>query len=90
MSSYPSNPPTDQKYSGNSLQHPAIEEQQRIAASLPPCPKGGNHELRAHYTGLTLFFAMIGLPLCCGFARKKTVCKRCGQVFKDIAFPEPS
>jgi len=28
--------------------HPAIIEQRQIAASLPPCPKGGYHELRTH------------------------------------------
>ncbi|KAF8935706.1 hypothetical protein BGZ58_004843 [Dissophora ornata] len=26
--------------------HPAIIQQRQIAASLPPCPKGGYHELR--------------------------------------------
>lgn len=28
--------------------HPAIIQQRQIAASLPPCPQGGYHELRSH------------------------------------------
>ncbi|KAF9902605.1 hypothetical protein BX616_001874 [Lobosporangium transversale] len=28
--------------------HPAIIQQRQIAASLPPCSKGGYHELRTH------------------------------------------
>ncbi|KAG0332282.1 hypothetical protein BG000_010191 [Podila horticola] len=28
--------------------HPAIVQQRQIAASLPPCPQGGYHELRSH------------------------------------------
>ncbi|KAF9420689.1 hypothetical protein BGZ94_009057, partial [Podila epigama] len=27
--------------------HPAIIQQRQIAATLPPCPKGGYHELRS-------------------------------------------
>ncbi|KAF9104500.1 hypothetical protein BGX27_010072, partial [Mortierella sp. AM989] len=27
--------------------HPVIIQQRQIAATLPPCPKGGYHELRA-------------------------------------------
>ncbi|KAG0198570.1 hypothetical protein BGX28_007976 [Mortierella sp. GBA30] len=28
--------------------HPAIIRQRQLSASLPPCPKGGYHELRSH------------------------------------------
>ncbi|KAF9900298.1 hypothetical protein EC991_007640 [Linnemannia zychae] len=28
--------------------HPAIIQQRQIAATLPPCPRGGYHELRSH------------------------------------------
>ncbi|CAG8472718.1 6926_t:CDS:2 [Ambispora leptoticha] len=69
---------------------PAIIEQRRIATQLGPCPKGGYHELRSHYTYGSLFWAFcFGLPRCFGYSRKKTVCRNCNATFEGIAFPEP-
>ncbi|RGB42903.1 hypothetical protein C1646_809717 [Rhizophagus diaphanus] len=67
----------------------AVIEQRRIAATLGPCPKGGNHELRQHYTSGTLFWAFcLGLPRFFGYAKKKTVCKKCNMEFKGVNIPE--
>ncbi|RHZ49129.1 hypothetical protein Glove_529g57 [Diversispora epigaea] len=83
MSSYPGKP------QGNPPEDPAIIEQQRIAENLGPCPKGGLHELRSYYTHGTLFWAFIlGLPRLFGYSKKKTVCKKCNETFKDVHFPE--
>ncbi|CAG8441218.1 1590_t:CDS:2 [Ambispora gerdemannii] len=72
------------------LTDPAILEQNRIASQLGPCPKGGYHELRSHYTNGTLFWAFcLGLPRFCGYSRKKTVCKKCNATFEGVHFPEP-
>ncbi|KAG9295240.1 hypothetical protein G9A89_000063 [Geosiphon pyriformis] len=69
---------------------PAIIEQHRIASQLGPCSKGGFHELRSNYTFCTLFWAFcLGLPRFCGYARKKTVCKKCKITFDGVKFPEP-
>jgi hypothetical protein len=48
--------------------HPAIIQQRQIAASLPPCPRGGYHELRSHQYG----FGVAILALASGPVRKKT------------------
>ncbi|CAG8683831.1 14651_t:CDS:2 [Funneliformis caledonium] len=67
----------------------AVNEQRNIAASLGPCPKGGDHELRLHYTSGTLFWAFcLGLPRFCGYAKRKTVCTKCNQEFKGVSIPE--
>ncbi|KAF9153951.1 hypothetical protein BG015_002257 [Linnemannia schmuckeri] len=69
--------------------HPAIIHQRQIAASLPPCPKGGYHELRSrHALGVNAgtFMSIICFPLVCCCVRQETVCIKCQEKF-NIALP---
>ncbi|KAG0302210.1 hypothetical protein BGZ98_007685 [Dissophora globulifera] len=69
--------------------HPAIIEQRRIAASLPPCPIGGYHELRKrHALGVNVgtFMSLACFPIVCCCVRNETVCIKCGEKF-DIDLP---
>ncbi|KAF0453229.1 hypothetical protein F8M41_001772 [Gigaspora margarita] len=85
MSSYPGGDSREYK----PYEDPALLEQQRLAQQLGPCPKGGTHELRSHYTWGTLFWAFcLGLPRLFGYSRKKTVCIKCNTTFKNVYFPE--
>ncbi|KAG0052319.1 hypothetical protein BGZ83_002759 [Gryganskiella cystojenkinii] len=69
--------------------HPAIIEQRQIAASLPPCPQGGYHELRSHHAlganpGTLLSVLCFPIVYCC--VRNDTVCIKCHQKF-NISLP---
>ncbi|KAK5829534.1 hypothetical protein F5H01DRAFT_374878 [Linnemannia elongata] len=69
--------------------HPTIIQQRQIAASLPPCPKGGHHELRSRYAlGMNAgtFMSIICFPVVCCCVRQETVCIKCQEKF-DIALP---
>ncbi|KAI1315958.1 hypothetical protein EDD11_010597 [Mortierella claussenii] len=64
--------------------HPAIIQQRQIAATLPPCPKGGYHELRSrHALGVNAgtFLSVICFPIVCCFVRNETVCIKCQEKF---------
>ncbi|KAG0347211.1 hypothetical protein BG004_008189 [Podila humilis] len=64
--------------------HPAIIQQRQIAASLPPCPQGGYHELRSrHALGMNAgtFASIICFPIVCCCVRNETVCLKCHQKF---------
>ncbi|PKC63248.1 hypothetical protein RhiirA1_422969 [Rhizophagus irregularis] len=40
-------------------------------------------------TSGTLFWAFcLGLPRFCGYAKKKTVCKKCNKEFEGVNIPE--
>ncbi|KAF9923045.1 hypothetical protein BGZ65_009169, partial [Modicella reniformis] len=67
--------------------HPAIIQQRQIAASLPPCPKGGHHELRTRLAlganaGTLLSFICFPIVCCC--IRDETVCIKCNEKFNII------
>ncbi|KAF9169711.1 hypothetical protein BGX21_009888 [Mortierella sp. AD011] len=69
--------------------HPAIIQQRQIAATLPPCPKGGYHELRKRYalginTGTCL--SVMCLPVVCCCVENETVCIKCDEKF-DVELP---
>ncbi|KAF9975416.1 hypothetical protein BGZ73_000921 [Actinomortierella ambigua] len=69
--------------------HPAIIQQRQIAASLPPCPKGGYHELRTHHAlGMNLgtIMSVICFPIVCCCVRDETVCIKCHEKF-NFALP---
>ncbi|KAG0239428.1 hypothetical protein BGW41_007692 [Actinomortierella wolfii] len=69
--------------------HPAIIQQRQIAASLPPCPKGGYHELRTHHAlGMNLgtVMSVICFPIVCCCVRDETVCIKCHEKF-NFALP---
>ncbi|KAF9143166.1 hypothetical protein BGX30_001194 [Mortierella sp. GBA39] len=69
--------------------HPAIIQQRQIAASLPPCPKGGYHELRSRYAlgvNAGTFMSIVCFPVVCCCVRQETVCIKCQEKF-DIALP---
>ncbi|KAF9086251.1 hypothetical protein BGX23_009024 [Mortierella sp. AD031] len=70
--------------------HPAIIQQRQIAASLPPCPRGGYHELRTHNAfgmnaGTCLSIICLPLVFCC-CVDQETVCIKCKEKF-DIVLP---
>ncbi|KAG0037219.1 hypothetical protein BGZ82_002937 [Podila clonocystis] len=69
--------------------HPTIIQQRQIAASLPPCPQGGYHELRTHHAlgvNAGTFASVICFPIVCCCVRDETVCLKCHQKF-DINLP---
>ncbi|KAG0275037.1 hypothetical protein BGZ95_009251 [Linnemannia exigua] len=69
--------------------HPAIIQQRQIAASLPPCPRGGYHELRSHHAlgvNAGTFMSIICFPLVCCCVRQETVCIKCQEKF-NVALP---
>ncbi|KAF9334924.1 hypothetical protein BG006_001221 [Podila minutissima] len=69
--------------------HPVIIQQRQIAATLPPCPQGGYHELRRqHALGMNAgtFASIICFPIVCCCVREETVCLKCHQKF-DINLP---
>ncbi|KAF9392597.1 hypothetical protein CPB97_000050 [Podila verticillata] len=69
--------------------HPAIIQQRQIAASLPPCPQGGYHELRSHYAlgiNARTLASIICFPIVCCCVRSETVCLKCDQKF-DVSLP---
>ncbi|ORX88506.1 hypothetical protein K493DRAFT_77735 [Basidiobolus meristosporus CBS 931.73] len=52
-----------------------------------PCPQGGTHEIRSHYTNATLLVSFCIIPNCCGYVKKDLVCKKCNQNFgRDPAY----
>ncbi|KAG0366088.1 hypothetical protein BC939DRAFT_462672 [Gamsiella multidivaricata] len=64
--------------------HPAIIQQRQIAASLPPCPKGGYHELRKRYAlgaNAGTVLSVICFPVVCCCVRNETTCIKCGEKF---------
>ncbi|KAF9276970.1 hypothetical protein BGZ68_009636 [Mortierella alpina] len=70
--------------------HPAIIQQRQIAATLPPCPRGGYHELRTRNAlgfnaGTLLSVICFPVILCC-CVKTQTVCIKCDEKF-DIALP---
>ncbi|KAF9938989.1 hypothetical protein BGZ75_003619 [Mortierella antarctica] len=70
--------------------HPAIIQQRQIAATLPPCPRGGYHELRTRNAlgfnaGTLLSVICFPVILCC-CVKSETVCIKCDEKF-DIALP---
>ncbi|KAG0258259.1 hypothetical protein DFQ27_004733 [Actinomortierella ambigua] len=70
--------------------HPAIIQQRQIAASLPPCPKGGYHELRTHHAlGMNLgtVMSVICFPIVCCCVRNETVCIKCHEKFNFVLPP---
>ncbi|KAF9178259.1 hypothetical protein BGZ49_005405, partial [Haplosporangium sp. Z 27] len=70
--------------------HPAIIQQRQIAATLPPCPKGGYHELRKrHALGFNAgtFLSVICFPIVCCCVKDETVCIKCHEKF-DIDLPQ--
>ncbi|KAG0233746.1 hypothetical protein B0O80DRAFT_500399 [Mortierella sp. GBAus27b] len=67
--------------------HPAIIQQRQIAASLPPCSKGGYHELRTHLAlgaNTGTFLSIVFFPVMCCFVRDETVCIKCNEKFNVV------